>query len=87
MVTNIFCRLGIVRFFRGLHNRKRFKKALKTCEQLNKSARYTYIVVRLNKRPLIINKLEFKRLKRKDIFFANLTWGAMLKRQITKQNL
>ena len=87
MVTDIFARWGIFRFIRGYRNRQRFKKALTQCERLNRESRRQSIVVRFDNRPLIIDKMKFKELKRQGVFRRDVSWGAMLRVQITRENL
>jgi len=87
MVKNPFARWGIVQFFRGYANYLRFKWALKECDELNRTERRKYIVVRHAKRPLVINKTEFKDLKRRGYWNRDTSWGDMCRAQVTRENL
>lgn len=84
---NFFARLGIVQFVRGWLRRRRFISALKECEQLNKYARNKHIVVCLGGEPLIINKRQFKEMRRDGIFLQTSTWGTLCRWQVTRSNL
>lgn len=87
MVNSLFARLGVVRFIRGLVCRRRFLKALSECERLNRTTSRKYVVLSVDRHPVIINKPTFKEQKRRGLWNENATWGNMLRRQVTKENV
>jgi hypothetical protein len=85
MVTKFFRRLGIVRFVRGLIKQKRFQRAFKKCDRLNREKPSKHIVVCYDNRPLVLDKPAFRELKRKG-YFRGVAWGTMVKMQVTKKD-
>lgn len=84
---NFFARLGIVQFVRGWLRRRRFISAFDECEQLSWSGKGRHIVVCFNGEPLIINKRQFKKMRRDGVFIQTSTWGTLCRWQVTRQNL
>lgn len=74
-------------FCRGYLRRRRFLRALRRCERLNRTDARRHIVVNLGGRPLIICKADFRDLRLQGVFRREVTWSMLVRRRITSENL
>lgn len=83
----LFFFAGLGQFRRGYIRRRRFKRALKRCERINRIDARRHIVVNIAGRPLILCKADFRELRVKGVFRREVTWSMVASRRITLEDL
>lgn len=84
-IISFFSDLG--QFRRGYIRRRRFLRALRRCERLNRTDARKHIVVNLGGRPLILCKADFRELRLQGVFHREVTWSMLVQRCVTLEKL
>lgn len=74
----------MVKFIKNLFLYWRFKIAFRRCKKLNENRKKDFcIVIAINNTPLVINRVEFLRLRYKGVFKRDTKWEDIYKKRLT----